>query len=78
MTKRYTTNADFVADHVPNGRLPAGSAVYRYARYDYGSARDDTRFFKHKHISVTLKEDGGYPFFTLPRDLLDEGYPRHG
>ncbi len=48
----------------------AGTTVYDSMYADYGCANDDTRYTGIEHISVTLKSDGGYPFFTIPlRDL---------
>lgn len=52
----------------PNVRK--GMTVYKCLRYDYGLANDDTVLTGVKHISVTVKSDGGYPYFTVPeRDL---------
>lgn len=50
----------------------AGDVVYACCGYDYGCANDDTRMLGFEHISVTLKEDGGYPFFTVPIAVLEE------
>lgn len=50
----------------------AGATVYESAKYDYGLASDDTRYTGVDHVSVTLKEDGDYPFFTHPLHLLEE------
>jgi hypothetical protein len=48
----------------------AGSTVYLCSGHDYGCARDDTNTTGVYHVSVTLKADGSYPFFTVPeRDL---------
>lgn len=48
----------------------AGTTVYGAKGYDYGVAADDSRFTGLLHRSVTLNEDGDYPFFTIPeRDL---------
>ena len=49
----------------------AGLIVYDCKGCDYGCAADDTRIFRVEHISVTLKEDGDYPFNTLPTHLLE-------
>jgi hypothetical protein len=49
----------------PRFNHPAGTIVY-VAYYDYGLAQDDTNYTGEEHISVTLKPDGGYPFFTVP------------
>ena len=50
----------------------AGTIVYKSPKYDYGLARDDTNHTGRPHISVTLNEDGDYPFFTVPVDALKE------
>lgn len=48
----------------------AGTTVYASMGCDYGCANDDSRATGIEHVSVTLKSDGGYPFFTVPkRDL---------
>lgn len=50
----------------------AGEIVYAAAKHDGGCANDDTRVFGHEHVSVSLKSDGDYPFFTIPvRDLQE-------
>ena len=58
LTENYNNNA-------------AGTTVYKAVYYDYGLANDDTRTTGVEHISVTLKEDGGYPFFTIPAYILE-------
>jgi hypothetical protein len=50
----------------------AGITVYRCSQHDYGLARDDTNDTGLEHVSVSLKEDGDYPFFTVPRRDLWE------
>lgn len=50
----------------------AGDIVYDTKGYDYGCASDDTRMFGYEHISVSSKEDGDYPFFTIPLGHLEE------
>jgi len=48
----------------------AGQVVYQCFKCDYGLASDDSRITGIEHASVTLKEDGDYPSFTIPkRDL---------
>lgn len=78
--RRYRTNGDFEAKQAPNGLLPAGSIVFGCRGWDYGCANEDTRGLGIEHISVTLKEDGDYPFFTIPKRLLDLASedPTHG
>lgn len=56
----------------PRFEHAAGTAVYMCNYYDYGCANDDTRSTGVEHVSVTLKPDGGYPFFTVPRHELKE------
>ena len=48
----------------------AGTVVYDCMVHDYGLANDDTRFTGVQHKSVTLREDGGYPSFTVAVDDL--------
>lgn len=48
-----------------------GTIVYRAVDYDYGLARDDTYDNGIEHISVTLKEDGSTPYFTVPKHDLE-------
>ena len=49
-----------------------GEVVYKSEKYDYGLASDDTRTTGIDYVSVTFKEDGYYPFFTIPRQDLEE------
>lgn len=49
-----------------------GDIVYDSIKHDYGLANDDTRITGIEHVSVTFKEDGDYPFFTIPRQDLEE------
>ncbi len=47
-----------------------GTIVYDQSGYDYGLSREDTEDTGIEHISVTLKENGDYPGFTVAvRDL---------
>lgn len=60
----------------PNaGGHPVGTICYAQAGHDYGLANDDTRWTGHKHVSVTLDRDGGYPGFTIREDYLEEVKP---
>jgi hypothetical protein len=43
-----------------------GTTVFECAGYDWGQACDDTCLTGIRHVSVTLRPDGGYPFFTVP------------
>ncbi|AWH15524.1 hypothetical protein [Pseudomonas phage 98PfluR60PP] len=49
-----------------------GKTVYKSTKHDYGCASDDTRITGVEHISLSLKPDGDYPFFTHPVHLLKE------
>lgn len=62
MPKRYRMLKDATTD--PNA--VAGTIVYGCAKHDFGLADDDTLMTGKAHISVTLKSDGDYPFFTVP------------
>lgn len=66
MPIRYT----LLADSKIEPAAVKGTVAYECAKYDYGSASDDTRITGIKHISLSLKEDGDYPFFTHPEHLL--------
>lgn len=50
----------------------AGTTVYSIKGWDYGLASDDTRMTGVEHVSVTLKPDGDYPSFTIPRSHLEK------
>lgn len=50
---------------VPRLGNPAGTVCYPCKGYDYGCSSDDTDITGVEHISVTLKPDGDYPFFTI-------------
>ena len=52
----------------------AGVAHVRALR-PRGSAGDDERSTGEEHLTVTLKSDGDYPFFTAPRSMLKELTP---
>ena len=49
----------------------AGTVVYAQKYHDYGLASDDTRHTGIEHVSVSLKPDGGYPGFTVPKHQLE-------
>lgn len=68
MTKKYVLTEDYHTSH----DAKAGTFVYLCEKADYGLARDATRMSGEEHVSVTLKEDGDYPFFTYPTRLLKE------
>lgn len=48
----------------------AGTVCYESSTYDYGMAREDTYATGEDHISVSLRPDGCYPFFTVPLSQL--------
>ena len=50
----------------------AGTVVYEQIKHDYGLSSDDTRHTGVQHITVTLKENGDYPGFTVPVHELGE------
>ena len=54
----------------PYEHLQVGAVVYDLTKHDYGLARDDTNHTGVPHVSVTMKEDGDYPSFTIPTHLL--------
>lgn len=51
---------------------PVGTIVYPAKYFDYGCASDDSQITGIEHVSVTLKPDGEYPFFTIPKKDLEE------
>lgn len=64
--KKYRLKSDY-----PQWGWKAGLIVYHCKGWDYGCANDDTRALGVEHVSVTLKEDGDYPFNTVPKNLLE-------
>lgn len=54
-----------------NGEVEVGDIVYRCNGHDYGLCRDDERETGLEHFPATLKPDGGYPLFTIPRHDLE-------
>jgi len=59
------------SDSKIEAKAVAGTLVFPSKGYDYGLARDDTRFTGVQHVSVTLDPEGGYPFFTHPLSDLE-------
>lgn len=49
-----------------------GTIVYKCAKHDYGVASDDTLMSGVQHISLSLKSDGDYPFFSHPLRELEK------
>lgn len=67
MTDRYK----MLKDSSLEPRAVTGTVVYRCKGWDYGCANDDTRITGDEHVSVTMKPDGGYPFFTVRKHDLE-------
>lgn len=65
MTTKYLLSEDY------DGHAK-GTAVYSAKFHDYGCASEDTRNTGVEHKSVTLNEDGDYPFFTAPVRILQK------
>jgi GH25 family lysozyme M1 (1,4-beta-N-acetylmuramidase) len=57
--------------------VDVGTIVRHCTGHDYGCANDDTRETGIHHVSVTLDPEGGYPFFTIPREDLEVVEPSH-
>lgn len=68
MPRKY----ELLADSKIESTATKGTIAYACAKCDYGVASDDTRITGDEHISLSLKEDGDYPFFTHPVYLLKE------
>lgn len=66
MGSKYILLSD--STHTPEAKK--GTIVYSCRGSDYGCASDDSRITGVEHVSMTLKEDGGYPFFTHPRHMM--------
>lgn len=47
-----------------------GATVYPCKGWDYGCSSEDSRHLGIEFVSVTLEADGGYPFFTIPKEDL--------
>lgn len=56
----------------PRFDYPAGTVCYLCTKCDYGCADDDERVTGEPHVSMTLKADGDYEFFTVPLKDLEE------
>lgn len=50
---------------------PIGTIVYPATGYDYGLAADDTAMTGIPHRSMTLRQDGGIPSFTVAEPSLE-------
>ena len=53
-------------------KVEVGTLAYSCNGYDYGCANDDSRMTGIEHRSVTLDPTGAYPFFTIPKEDLEE------
>lgn len=60
------------ADGAADKTIVAGDTVYYCTGHDYGIAADDTRRLGVHHVSMTRDPSGDYPFFTIPRQDLEE------
>lgn len=49
-----------------------GEIVYKNAFHDYGLASEDSRLTGVEHMSVSRKENGDYPYSTIPTSALQE------
>lgn len=49
-----------------------GTIVYQCSKYDYGCASDDESILGVPCMSVTLNEDGDYPFFVVRISDIEE------
>jgi hypothetical protein len=58
-------------DRSADSSVEIGTIVYESTKHDYGLASDDTDITGIYHVSVTLNEDGDYPFFTIPFEDLE-------
>lgn len=52
--------------------VEAGAVVYEFKHDDFGLAQQESRLVGVPFISVTLREDGAYPSFTIPVEYLHE------
>lgn len=68
MTRKFSIKR---ADRA-NGEVKVGEIVYDFMKCDYGLAVDDTRRSGLEYTSVTKDMTGGYPFFTIPKEDLEE------
>ena len=46
--------------------------VYDFDGYTYGLVSDDIRWTGKEHIAVTINKSGEGPFFTVPKESLEE------
>ncbi len=69
---RKPTRYRMLSDSKIQAEAVAGTLVYKCKFHDYGLAGDDTRMTGIEHISVSLTEDGDYPFFTVPKVQLED------
>lgn len=72
MPRKYRIKDVPVIGSVTGQNHEKGDIVYQCTKHDYGLADEDTHFSGIVHISVTLDENGDYPFFTVPIHNLEE------
>jgi hypothetical protein len=73
------TQYEILEDSRLERKAVKGAIVYKFVRYDYGLASDDTRMASDDtrmtsvpHVSVTLDPEGGHPSFTVPETAIRE------
>jgi hypothetical protein len=60
------------AEHASSDKAQDGDIVYDLGHHDYGCASDDTRYTGMEFVSVTYEPTGQYPFFTIPKEALQQ------
>lgn len=53
----------------------AGDVVQHCRLPDYGLCSDDAHMTGIGHMAMTVDDDGGYPFFTVPVDVIEPHWP---
>lgn len=54
-------------DRASSCEIYRGDFVYQCIKHDYGAVSMDDFIKKIEHIAMTLDPEGGYPFFTIPK-----------
>jgi len=72
MRLAYTITETYEIDTTPDNEivLTAEMRVYELEVSDYGSAAYHTIVEGERHLSVSFREDGDYPFCTVPARIL--------
>jgi len=72
MRLAYTITETYEIDTTPDNEiiLTAGMRVYELGVSDYGSATYHTMVDGERHVSVSFRDDGDYPFCTVPVRIL--------